>query len=137
MAGYFSPGIVPLMNYLGLDSKQVMYQLGEQIGISAASKLSGLSAAQMLEEFSKVWDDNRIGRLTVESRTPLTIQISNCAVCGQLQGTAETFECAFHEGFFHGALTAKVGHPVNLRQELSREGEAGTWCRKLASDTSI
>jgi predicted hydrocarbon binding protein len=137
MADYFSPGIVPLLKYLGLSSKQVMHQFGEQVGKDAAAKMSHLSVDQMLDEFSKVWEGYRIGRLTVESRDPLVIQISNCTVCGQLQGTGEMYECAFHEGFFQGAISASLGRPVTLVQKTNYEGEAGTWCRRLAADVSV
>lgn len=131
MADYFAPGITPLLNYLGLDSKQVMHEFGEQVGRNAASKMANLSVDQMLGEFSRVWQEYKIGSLAVENRDPLVLQISNCTVCGQLQGTGEMFECAFHEGFFQGALSAHLGKPVTVRQETNYEGEAGTWCRRL------
>ena len=136
MADYFAPGITPLLNYLGLNSKEVMHGFGEQVGRAAASKLSHLSLDQMLSEFSRIWQAYRIGTLSVESRDPLVLQISNCTVCGQLQGTGEMFECAFHEGFFQGALEGRLGRPVTVRQQTNYEGEAGTWCRRLAVDVS-
>ncbi len=134
MAGYFSPGIVPLLKYAGLSSKQTMHQFGELVGRNAAAKLGSLSVDQMLAEFSKVWQKYEIGTLTVESRAPLVLQISDCAVCGQMQGTGDMFECAFHEGFFQGALEARLGKQVSVRQQVNYEGEAGTWCRRLAVD---
>ena len=137
MADYFSPGIVPLLKYLGISSKQVMHEFGEQVGRDAAAKMSHLSTSQMLAEFSKVWDEYKIGKLSIEGRDPLVLQISNCTVCGQLQGTGEMYECAFHEGFFQGALSAKLGRPVSMHQDTNYEGDAGTWCRRLAADASI
>ncbi len=134
MADYFGPGIVPLLNYLGLNSKQVLREFGEQVGKKAAARLAHLSVDQMLAEFARVWQEYRIGTLAVEGTSPLVIQISNCTVCGQLQGTGEMFECAFHEGFFQGALSARLGRSVKVRQETNYEGDAGTWCRRLAVD---
>lgn len=131
MADYFGPGIVPLLRYLGIDSKQALHELGEQLGKKAAAKLANLSLDQMLAEFARVWQTYRIGSLSVEGRDPLVLQISNCTVCGQLQGTGEMFECAFHEGFFQGALSTRLGKPVTVRQQTNYEGEAGTWCRRL------
>lgn len=136
MVDYFSPGIVPLLRYLGLDSKGVMHEFGELVGRDAAAKMAKLSFDQMLDEFTRIWQEYRIGGLSLESRDPLVLQISNCTVCGQLQGTGDMFECAFHEGFFQGALSAKLGRQVNVRQETNYEGEAGTWCRRLAADVS-
>jgi predicted hydrocarbon binding protein len=134
MAGYFAPGITPLLDYLHLDSKQVMNGFGEQVGREAATRLAHLSLDQMLAELGRVWQEYRIGSLTVESRDPLVLLISNCTVCGQLQGTGEMFDCAFHEGFFQGILEARLGKRVAVRQETNYEGEAGTWCRRLAVD---
>ena len=132
MTDYFAPGIVPLLKYLGLESKQVMREFGEQVGKKAATKMADLSLDQMLDEFARVWQEYKIGTLAVESRNPMVIQIMNCTVCGQLDGTGEMFECAFHEGFFKGALSARLGKPVKVSQETNYAGEAGTWCRCLA-----
>lgn len=136
MTDYFAPGITPLLRYLGVGSKQVMHEFGEQVGRRAATKLANLSLDQVLAELGRIWQDYRIGSLTVESKDPLIIQISNCTVCGQLQGTGEMFECAFHEGFFQGVLGSRLGKPVTVKQETNYEGEAGTWCRRLAVELS-
>jgi len=134
MTDYFSPGIVPLLRYLGLESKQVVHDFGEQVGRTAAAKLANLSLDQMLDEFAAVWQSYKIGTLAVESRNPMVIKITNCTVCGQLDGTGEMFECAFHEGFFQGALSARLGKPVKVSQETDCAGDGGTWCRRLAVD---
>ncbi len=88
----------------------------------------------MLDEFSRIWEEYKIGTLTLAAPDPLVLQVSNCTVCGQLQGTGEVYECAFHEGFFQGALSAKARKTVSLRQQTNNEGESGTWCRKLVAD---
>lgn len=137
MVDYFSPGIVPLLRYLGLNSKDVMREFGAQIGSSAASKMADRTLKGMLDELARVWQEYRIGDLSIESRDPLVLQISNCTVCGQLQGTGDMYECAFHEGFFQGALSTKAGRAVSLRQKTNYEGEAGTWCRRLVADISV
>jgi predicted hydrocarbon binding protein len=137
MVDYFSPGILPLLRYLGLSSKDVMHEFGELVGRDAAVRMAKLSLDQMLAEFGRIWQEYEIGGLTLESRDPLVLQISNCTVCGHLQGTGDMFECAFHEGFFQGALGAKMGRQVNVRQETNYEGEAGTWCRRLVADVSV
>ena len=134
MVDYFAPGITPLTRYVGLDSKRMMHRFGEEVGREAASKLGHMSIDEMLAEFSRIWKEKRIGTLTIESRDPLVLQISNCTVCGQLQGTGEMFECAFHEGFFQGAIEGRLSKPVAVKQETNYEGEAGTWCRRLAVD---
>jgi hypothetical protein len=54
MTGYFAPGIVPLLKYLELDSKQVMHEFGEQVGRKAAAKMANLPLDQMLDELAKV-----------------------------------------------------------------------------------
>ena len=133
VADYFGPAIVPLLRYLHLDPREVMHDFGDQLGRRAAARMGSLSINQMLDEFAKVWQGYRIGSLTVEGRDPLVLQISNCTVCGQLQGTGEIFECAFHEGLFKGALGERLGRPVTVRQETNYEGDAGTWCRQLAA----
>lgn len=77
---YFSPGIVPFLKYLGLSSKEIVHGFGEQVGRSAASKVSYLSIPEMSDELANVWQKNGIGTLSVESRNPLILQVSNCTV---------------------------------------------------------
>jgi len=108
-----------------------MHEFGEQLGRRAAAKTADLSLDEMLDEFAMVWQSYEIGTLAVESRDPLVIQLSNCTVCGQLEGTGDMFECAFHEGFFQGVLGARLGKTVKVRQETNFAGDAGTWCRRL------
>ncbi len=137
MTDYFSPGIVPILAYLGLGSKEVMHEFGEMVGRNAADKLSDESAQEMLGEFCRLWDEAGIGKLAIESRDPLVLEISDCTVCGQLQGSGEMYECAFHEGFFQGALGAKAGRRVSVHQQTNHEGESGTWCRKIVTDIAV
>ena len=131
MAEYFAPGTVPLLKYLELDSKRVMHEFGEQLGRRAAAKTSDLSLDEVLDEFAMVRQSYEIGTLAVESRDPLVIQLSNCTVCGQLEGTGDMLECAFHEGFFQGVLGARLGKTVKAGQETNFAEDAGTWCRRL------
>ncbi len=137
MADYFSPAIVPLLRTFGMDTKQVMYEFGERLGKEAAARMARLSLEQMLDEFSRIWEETRVGRLSIEGRAPLVLQISDCAVCGQLQGTGGMYQCALHEGFFKGALSARLGRDVTITQDTNFEGEAGTWCRRLSTDVSL
>ena len=137
MTDYFSPAIQPLLRYLGVTSKDMMHELGVMVGRNAGARLSNRSPRKMLDEFARIWEDYKIGRLSIESEDPLVLQISNCSVCGQLPGTGEMYECAFHEGFFQGAQSERLGREVKLRQQTNYEGEAGTWCRRLVTDVRV
>lgn len=137
LADYFSPAILPLLNFLGVGSKEVMYELGSHLGRRAAERIVASSPEAMLEKLEDAWLEYDIGTLQVVSSDPLVLMISDCRTCGQLPGTGQMYECAFHEGFFHGALSAKLGRSVNFRQDTNFEGTAGTWCRMLVSDTKL
>jgi predicted hydrocarbon binding protein len=137
MTDYFSPAIKPLQEYLGVGSKEMMFHMGLFLGRRAAEMEASPSAVEMLKNLVKVWDRNELGRLEIASLDPVTLVITDCRICGQLAGSGDRYECAFHEGFFEGALSAKLGKPVELRQETNYEGTAGTWCRRLVADLSI
>jgi predicted hydrocarbon binding protein len=134
---YFGPAIAPLQKYLGVGSRELMFDLGLSLGRKAAQRADGLSAREMLNELVKVWDEYGIGRLTIAETDPLVLVISDCTICGQLPGTGEMYECAFHEGFFQGALSAKLGSTVVLHQDTNYEGTAGTWCRRLVANATV
>jgi len=137
MTDYFSPAVSTLQKHLGVGTKEIMYLLGEFLGQKASSLEPESSPLAMLNGFVSVWNEYDIGTLRIESTAPLTLVISDCRICGQLPGTGDMFECAFHEGFFRGALSTKLGKPVGFRQEGNYEGTSGTWCRRLVSDTNI
>lgn len=137
MTDYFSPAVSALQEYLGVGSKEIMFYLGEFLGEKAGRLDPESSTLAMLDEFVAVWSKYGIGTLRVESTDPLTLVLSDCRICGQLPGTGDLYECVLHEGFFQGALSVKLGKPVEFRQEASYEGTSGTWCRRLVADIKV
>jgi len=134
---YFSPAIKALQSYLGFGSKDILYSLGEMMGRKASEKMGDKNLAEVLSELSKLWEHMDLGHLQVVSRSPLTLEVSNCMICGQLAGTGGMYECAFHEGFFHGVLSSNLHKDVLVHQDTNFEGEAGTWCRRFVSDIKM
>jgi predicted hydrocarbon binding protein len=137
LTDYFTPSISPIQKYLGVTSKELMYELGSILGARAAEQIRASTALEMLQKLEDVWVEHDIGTLQVVTTDPLVLMISDCRTCGQLPGTGHMFDCAFHEGFFHGALSSKLGKTVSFRQDTNYEGAAGTWCRILVSDTEL
>ncbi|MEM4312035.1 MAG: hypothetical protein QXX95_06575 [Nitrososphaerales archaeon] len=137
MADYFSPAINPIQKFLGVSSKEIIYILGKTLGNRCAERLSSLELKDILSELSKLWKDREIGRLEVKNTKPLTLVIYNCAICGQLPGTGNMFNCAFHEGFFEGLLSTYLKKEIKVYQETNFEGPAGTWCRRYIADISL
>jgi predicted hydrocarbon binding protein len=137
MTDYFAPAVEALQKYLGVGSKELMFQLGLYLGNKAGTETKASTAKEMLVEFEDVWQKYGVGTLQFPETDPLVLFISDCRICGQLPGTGEMYECAFHEGFFQGALSAKLGKTVSFHQDTNYEGRAGTWCRLLVADTKI
>jgi len=137
MTDYFAHAILPMQRKYGIKSEDLFYSLGRLIGARAAKAYSKLTLEETLHELQKVWEENEIGRLVIESKKPLQISIHDCTVCGQLAGTGAMFDCAFHEGFFGGVLSFKENKNVPLHQVTNFEGGAGTWCRKYTADISL
>lgn len=137
MTDYFSPAIKPLQEYLGVGSKEMMFQVGLFLGQRAADMEPSPSAEEMLKNLVNVWERHELGHLELASLDPVTLVITDCRICGQLPGTGDMYECAFHEGFFQGALSTKLKKSVELKQETNYEGAAGTWCRRLVADLSL
>jgi predicted hydrocarbon binding protein len=137
MTDYFSDGINTLQSYLGIGSKEAMFELGKFFGERAANKIDAPTTKDMLHELENVWQKYDIGTLDIADEDPLVLVVSDCRICGKLSGTGDMYECAFHEGFFQGALSAKMKKKVSFHQETNYEGEAGTWCRVMVSDTKV
>lgn len=134
---YFSDGIAPLQSYLGVGSKEIMYKLGTYFGELAASKIEANGPKEMLRQLEDIWQKYDLGTLQVADTDPLVLVVADCRVCGKLPGTGYMYECAFHEGFFEGAIASKTRKRVTFHQETNYEGEAGTWCRVMVADTKI
>ncbi|HUI85838.1 MAG TPA: hypothetical protein VLY21_01625 [Nitrososphaerales archaeon] len=137
VADYFSPAISTLQNYLGIGSREIIFSIGLFLGERASERNPEFSARDMLNEFVAVWNNYEIGSLKLERHDPVTLVISDCRICGQLPGTGDMYECWFHEGFFQGALSAKLARPVKVTQESNHEGTSGTWCRRLVADAAV
>lgn len=139
MADYFGRAITSLQSYLGVNSKEIFASLGEVFGRKAAERYdSSLDLESVLKSVSSIWEDYKIGNLEISNRDPLTLVISDCSICGQLAGSGENYDCAFHEGFFRALLSERLGRKVNLIQETNYEGGAGTWCRRyVANDVKV
>ena len=137
MADYFSPAIKSLQDFLGVGSKEVLYQVGAIFGQKMGERYKSMEPKQMLEELSIIWEKMEIGRLKVEKSDPLTMLVSDCRVCGQLPGTGGMYQCAFHEGFFQRLLSTMLGRKVDIHQETNYEGTAGTWCRRFVADVKV
>jgi len=137
MTEYFGHAILPMQKQFGVSSEDLFYSLGRLFGAKAAKAYSKLTMEETLHELQKVWEEHEIGRLVIESTKPLQLTIHDCTVCGQLAGTGEMFDCAFHEGFFGGVLSFKENRNIPLKQVSNFEGGAGTWCRKYTADISF
>jgi predicted hydrocarbon binding protein len=137
MSDYFGPAIEPLQRKFGVGTKELVFHVGVFLGQRAAITMEEATPVEMLDKMVSVWNEYNLGKLQVVSKDPLSILISDCRICGQLPGTGEMYECGLHEGFFQGALSAKLGRPVSFRQETNYEGTAGTWCRRLVADISL
>ena len=137
MADYFNHAIAPVQKHFGLSSSDLFYSLGFNLGHKVAEKYEDVTLKEMMLDLSRLWEELRIGNLSITREDPLELVISDCTICGQLPGSGEMYDCAFHEGFFKGALSGKSQKEVKLHQITNFEGAAGTWCRRYISDVKL
>ncbi len=137
LADYFSPAIKSLQEYLGMDSKEILYQLGIIFGEKMGKYYESMEPRRILEDLPRLWEKMETGVLVIEKSDPVTILVSDCRVCGQLPGTGGMYHCAFHEGFFKGLLATRFGVNVKVSQQTNFEGIAGTWCRRFVADAKV
>ncbi len=133
---YFAPAIERIQEYTGLDKATLLRNMGKTLGEKFAAKNTALSFEDFLEELTRLWEKSAIGKIHIESRSPLIFTTSNGAVCGQLPEAGGLFKCAIHEGFFEAAHAAKIGRPIKIKQEVAYKAQAGTWsCRYTVERT--
>jgi len=137
LAGFFSPAIIPLQKELGMSSSELLKLLGGEFGRRVARRFKDMELDAALSRLADLWTRLGIGRLEVESKTPLTIVIRNCTICGQIPEMGRLFKCAFHEAFLQGFLEEKLGRRVIIRQESDLEGESGLWTRRYVTDIIV
>ena len=137
MADYFNHAIAPIQKHFGLQSSDLFNSLGYTLGKSVAEQYSDADLRELVHDLRRLWEKLEIGVLNVVSENPLELMISDCTICGQLPGSGEMYDCAFHEGFFRGVLSLKTGRDVKLTQVTNFEGSAGTWCRRYLTDVKL
>ncbi|GBC70029.1 hypothetical protein HRbin01_01736 [archaeon HR01] len=134
---FFSPAVNPIQKEFGISSKELMRRLGVEMGRKASESIKAENLRAVFSHLSDVWRRLVLGRLEVISETPLVIRISDCTICGQIPELGRLFECSFHEGFFAGLLSHRLGRNVKVWQEGEMSGESGTWTRVYRFDASI
>ncbi|MEM2236813.1 MAG: hypothetical protein QXR26_04720 [Candidatus Caldarchaeum sp.] len=134
---FFSPAVNPLQRQFSISSKELMRKLGETMGRKASESIKAPDLRAVFTHLSEIWRKLVLGKLEVVSEDPLMIRISDCTVCGQIPELGKLFECSFHEGFFAGLLSHRLGRDVKVRQEAGMSGESGTWTRVYKFDVSI
>jgi predicted hydrocarbon binding protein len=137
LAGFFSPAIAPLQKELSIASSELLHLLGEGFGRRAAQRFRSVELDAALNGLVEMWTRLGIGRFEIMSKSPLTIVIRNCTICGQIPEMGRLFKCAFHEAFLEGFLSERLGRRVVVRQESGYEGESGLWTRRYTTDVTV
>jgi len=127
---YFSPAITKVQEYLGVDTPSIMRSIGRLFGEKVAAMHESRSLNEFILQLAQLWQDSKIGRITIEATDPLIFRTDDCTVCGQLPAEEVAFTCAFHEGFFEAAFSSKLGKAVRVEQDRLFRGDAGTWGRR-------
>jgi len=87
---------VSLLNE-GIDIDPVLHDAGLQVGEALSRKVSDEDLGELLDKLSLFWQEQKLGRIEVESLEPLTILVFDCFECQDLPYLGRA-ACSFDSG---------------------------------------
>ncbi len=96
---------VQILGHRGRPSFEAM---GRHIGIELSRSFKANSLPELLDELTAFWNKNGLGRLSVVSKDPLTLEVENYVDCGKMLSIGRTV-CSFVENVIGSILESKVG----------------------------
>ena len=111
----------------GIDTSEVLVDLGREIGKQIAGKLKSRSKDRLLNELKRFWKNNNLGTVTVESKDPLIITMENYMNCRESPEIAKSL-CSFVRASISTIIQEKLNADCKVKK-MSCPDRGRTFCR--------
>jgi sugar-specific transcriptional regulator TrmB/predicted hydrocarbon binding protein len=111
----------------GIDTEDVLVDLGKEIGKQISGKLKSKSKDRLLKELQRYWKNNNLGKVEIESKDPLIITMENHMNCRESPHIAKSL-CSFVKSSISTIVEDKLGASCKVKKMSCPEG-GKTMCR--------
>jgi sugar-specific transcriptional regulator TrmB len=111
----------------GIDTSEVLVDLGNGIGKQIAGKLKSKSKDRLLKEIQRFWKNNNLGTVNIESKEPLIITMENYMNCRESPKIAKSL-CSFVKASISAIVKEKLGASCKVKK-MSCPDKGRTFCR--------
>lgn len=108
----------------GVADQKLLGNMGKKIGDEIAKTIPGSDADSVLRGIDRFLQDNKLGKIKIMSKNPLTFEIEEFDDCKDVEGSGRHF-CAFDEGIFQSVFDTKLNKRTfvkELRDSLKHAG---------------
>ncbi len=88
----------------GINIDPVLRESGRMVGGALAPEITDTDLTTLLSRLKTFWEKNNLGRLEVESSTPLVLRVYDCFECGDLPDLGRP-ACAFDSGVLEAVFS--------------------------------
>jgi uncharacterized protein len=92
----------------GINIDPVLTEAGYRVGSALYAHIGSPDQDELLRSLAEFWSGHGLGRMTVHSRSPLTVYVYDCFECAELPLLGRP-ACAFDLGILQGIFYAHFG----------------------------
>ncbi len=99
----------------GLNIDPILHDAGLKVGAKFNSALQASETEKLLENIANFWDENKLGKVEIESVDPLLIRVSDCFECKYLPVIGRS-ACAFDSGLLEAVFAEHFNQEIKANE---------------------
>jgi len=99
----------------GINLDPILNQTGMRIGEVFYRKLENKNTSELLNNLTKFWTSNGLGRLEIDNLDPVTVRAYDCFECGLLPNVGKS-ACALDSGILEAVFSAHFSQEVIINE---------------------
>jgi uncharacterized protein len=99
----------------GFNIDPILHNAGIKVGSTFYEKLEDPETKLMIEKIADFWQENKLGRITLEKLEPLTLRAYDCFECEDLPKIGKS-ACAFDSGILEALFSAHFSQDVYIEE---------------------
>lgn len=119
----------------GVNIDPILHNAGFKVGQTFNDQLKSQVTGNLLQNISQFWEKNQLGRIEVESKTPLTIRVYDCYECETLPIIGRP-ACAFDSGILTSLFSQHFKKEMEVK-EIKCYAQGDKYCGFKINETQI
>lgn len=118
----------------GFNIDPILHNAGVKVGLTYYEKLKNDEIEVLIDNLSKFWKKNKLGRIKIENIDPLTLRAYDCFECEDLPKIGRS-ACAFDSGILEAVFSAHYSSEVEV-DEVKCYAKGDDYCSFIVKKPS-